>query len=68
VLEGYEHSNRQGDSIVKQLFMLWEKYNVMPVFCSSREEMAYYIIEFYSAIGRKALADLKATKSLQSDK
>lgn len=64
VLKGYEHSKREPDSIVKQLFTLWEKYDVMPVFCKDRDEMSRYIIEFYSAIGRKALQDLKKQKQL----
>ena len=64
VLKGYEHSQREPDSIVKQLFTLWTKYDVMPVFCKDREEMSRYIIEFYTAIGRKALEDLKFQKQL----
>ena len=62
VLKGFEHSKVEGDTIVKILFSLWERYNVMPVFCKDREECSRYIIEFYAAIGRKALKDLKQAK------
>ena len=62
VLKGYEHSKVEGSSIVKTLFTFWEKYDVMPVFCKDREECSRYIYEFYTAIGRKALNDLKEAK------
>jgi ERCC4-type nuclease len=70
VLEGYEHSKRDGESIVRQVFTLWAKYNILPVFCKNREEMSRYIIEFYSAIGRMALEELKKGKKdeLRKDK
>lgn len=62
VLKGYKHSQRPGISIIKQLFTLWIKYDVIPVFCKDREEMQKYIINFYSAISKKAVEDLKIKK------
>ncbi len=56
---GTMHSNRDGLSVAKQMFTMWIKYDVMPVFCFDRNEMTNYIIHYYSAIGRKAVADMK---------
>ena len=56
---GIAHSRRDGLSVAKQLFTLWIKYGLLPVFCTNREEMAKYIVHYYSAIGRKALEDCK---------
>lgn len=52
VLKGYEASQISGFSIVKKLFTLFIRYNLMPVFCKDREEMSRYITEFYLALGR----------------
>ena len=52
VLKGYEPSSLKGSSVVKKLFTLWVRYNVMPVFCKDRDDMTNYITEFFLAIGR----------------
>ena len=59
VLKGYKYSTRKGKEIVKQMFTLLYRYNILPVFVNNREEMARYITEEYNAIGRKAVDDLK---------
>ena len=59
VLKGYKHSQRNPLSIVRQVFMLWIKYDLYPVFCKNTDEMSLYIIEFYAAIGRKSLEDAR---------
>lgn len=62
VLWGTPHSMRDGISVVRQLFTLWIKYNILPVFCKNRSEMAEYITHYFMAIGRKAMRDLKEQK------
>jgi ERCC4-type nuclease len=49
---GIERSKYSGESMVRKLLTLWLKYDLMPVFCDSREGMAYMIREFYEAFGR----------------
>ena len=56
-LKGYEHSSLEGVSVVYKLFTLWVKYGIIPVFCSSREEMASYIVNFYIAVGKRYIKD-----------
>jgi ERCC4-type nuclease len=51
VLKGYEQSQRVPESIVKQIFTLFVKYNLTPVFAKNREEASRYITEFYLAVG-----------------
>ena len=65
VLKGYSHSSIKGITVVKKLFTLWIKYDIVPVFCKNREEMSTYICEFYSAIGRKAIRDLKEKRGAE---
>ena len=52
ILKGYEPSQLKGFSVVKKLFTLFIRYNLLPVFCKDREEMSIYITEFYLALGR----------------
>ena len=68
VLMGIPHSQRDGSSVVKQLFSIWIRYNVYPVFCSNRVEMAQYIVHFYSAIGRRAQEDLRNERRAKKKK
>ena len=65
VLKGYKHSKRGPLSLIRQMFMLWIKHDIYPVFCKDRAEMTTYIIEFYAAIGRKALEDAKEARREQ---
>ena len=62
VYNGIPHSKRDGQSLMKQIFTLWTKYDVLPVFCKDRAEMARFIVETYTALGRKALEDLKTNR------
>lgn len=52
VAAGYEYSQFSGESMVRKLMTLWLKYDLMPLFCGGREEMATMIREFYEAFGR----------------
>lgn len=49
VLNGYKHSKMSGIGIIRTMCTLQWKYGVNFVCCSSREEMALYIIEQFSA-------------------
>lgn len=57
VLKGYEPSQIRGISIIKKLFTLWVRYDIVPVFCKDREEMSKYITEYYLALGRNMVRD-----------
>ena len=52
VLRGYERSNRNPEELVRQLFMLWVKYDLVPIFAKDREQMARIMVEYWLAIGR----------------
>ena len=52
VYAGIPHSTFAGRSCVQKLFTLWVKYDLAPVFCNTRDEMAAYIREAFYAIGR----------------
>lgn len=62
VYRGCEYSKRNPFSVVKQIFTLWVRYDLYPVFCKDRHEMSRFIIETYTALGRKALEDIKTGK------
>ena len=52
VLKGYDRSQLSGISIIKKLFTLWVRYDLLPVFAKDRDECSRFIIEYYLAIGR----------------
>lgn len=52
ILKGFKHSKFEGLSMVKKLFMLWCRYNIIPVFCNDRDEMVCYIEQAFDAINR----------------
>jgi ERCC4-type nuclease len=52
VVQGYEHSQFSGDSMLKKLFMMWVRYDVYPVFCDTRRMMSRFIEESYDAVRR----------------
>jgi len=47
ISKGNKYSHRSGDSIIKQLFTLMIKHNILFVCCKDRSEMANYITNFY---------------------
>ena len=53
ILRGSEYSILTGESIVKKLFTLYERYGIIPVFAGSRTDMAHYIVQRYIAIGKE---------------
>ena len=55
IRQGYEYSTFSGDSCVQKLFTLWAKYQVQPVFCDGRRELARYIEETFLAYERVSL-------------
>ena len=52
VLGGTKYSSIEGKTILKTMFSLFVKYNVIPVFCNNRSEMIRFIVETFEAIGR----------------
>ena len=65
---GTTYSKVPGSAILKTVFTLWIKYNLMPVFCADRNDMSAFIYEYYCAIGRKAQADLKEKRKNRRNK
>ncbi len=59
VLKGYKYSTIEPTALVKRIFSLWVRHNLLPVFCKDKTEAARFIVEYYSAIGRKLLKDRK---------
>jgi len=56
-IEGTKYSKVDPISIIKTVFTLWVKYGIVPIFCKNRDEMALFISEYYSAIGRNAIKE-----------
>ena len=59
VYEGVPYSRLSGESCVQKLYTLWLKYDLMPVFCTSRAEMMAFIKETFEAVGRMKVAERK---------
>ena len=62
VLAGFEHSRFSGASMAKKLMTLLLRYQVYPVFFSSRVEMAAYIRELFEAWGREVIVKQRRKK------
>ena len=60
---GTAYSKVNGHSILKTVFTLWIKYDLMPVFCVDKNDMSNFIYNYYCAIGRKAQSDLKEQRA-----
>lgn len=52
VLKGYKHTRFSGLSCIRQIFTLWLRYDVYPVFCEDREQMSRFIYETFDAARR----------------
>jgi ERCC4-type nuclease len=55
VSKGIKHSQRNPESLLAQVFTLWVKYGIFPVFAKDPEEAAKYILLFYTAYEKKYL-------------
>jgi ERCC4-type nuclease len=64
ILRGYIRSKVSGHTIIRTLFSLWVRYGVVPVFCKDRDEMSFYITEYYLALWRKRQG-LKLSKGVR---
>lgn len=53
VLKGYKHSKLKGISVFRKLLTLWLKYDIVPVFCKDRKEMAVYIEEYFLSVEKR---------------
>ena len=53
VLKGTKYSKMQPGAVMKKLFTLWIRYNIIPIFCNNRQHMSEYITQFYMAVGRE---------------
>lgn len=56
VFKGYRHSKVAGVSIIKTLFSLWARYNIIPIFVKDRREMEEYIVHYFWAVWRKKIS------------
>lgn len=62
VLGGFKHSGVKGISIIKTIFTLWIRYEIHPIFCKDRDEMAAYIFHYFYAMKRNYLAEQPTKK------
>lgn len=53
VWAGTPHSTWSGDSMLAKLFTLQVRYRLPIIFCQDRGEMARWIVEYASAVGRE---------------
>mgnify|MGYP001570761313 CR=1 FL=1 len=58
VAEGVSYSKFDGSSMVKKLMTLEIRYGLRVVYCRNRLELARWIIEYFSAIGREHVSGL----------
>lgn len=49
VAKGIKHSQRDPASLLAQVFTLFVKYGIFPVFCKNPEEASQFIVLFYKA-------------------
>ena len=63
----YRYSKRKPESIIKQIHTLHVKYGLQPVFCTTRDEMAKYITNFYVSLGEGYIKKLKEDKKKETD-
>lgn len=61
VSKGISHSCRSGDSVLSQLFTIWIKYDITPVFCKDQEESSKFITLFYTAFEKKYWVEKNST-------
>ena len=59
VAKGIPHSQVDGSQILKTIFSLWIRHDLIPVFCNDRAEMARFITESFSAVHRSFEKDRK---------
>ena len=52
VLAATDYSSTAGKSILKTMFTLWLKYDVLPVFTNNRSEMKRFMTETWESCGR----------------
>jgi ERCC4-type nuclease len=53
VVGGIKQSRRSGDAVLKQVFTLFVRYEVMPVFAGDRRSAARYVEELFSSLNRE---------------
>lgn len=52
VAKGVPYSTVDGSQILKTVFSLWVRHDLIPVFCNDRMEMARFITETFCAVAR----------------
>ena len=62
VLEGYDHSARDPQSIIKQLETIRTKYNVDHLFFKTRHQMSAYIEQFFQNEANLIMGDSTCQK------
>jgi len=65
VLSGTRFSQVEGISILRTLLSIWNRYQIVSVFCKDRKEAALFIAEYYLAYARKRTKEAKCTEPQQ---
>lgn len=55
VVAGVPHSYRAGEEVLQQLFTLWLRYGLLPVFAPTRREAARFVRETFEVVGREMM-------------
>lgn len=63
ISKGYIHSERTGSSVLRQIFMMFVRYNVIPIFTNDSWESRRLIEEIYDAVRRNYKYESKNTDS-----
>ena len=59
VAKGTRYSKTQGISVIRTVFSLWVRYNIIPIFAEDKHVAAEIITQYYMASWRKKLKDKK---------
>lgn len=67
VLAGTRFTKIQGIQILRTILSLWNRYQIVSVFCKDRQEAALFIAEYYLAYARKRTKEQKNAQEGHKD-
>jgi len=62
IIKGTKYSQIEGIQILRTLLSVWNRYEIVSVFCKDRAEAATFISEYYLAYARKRNRDTNVKK------
>jgi ERCC4-type nuclease len=67
VIAGTKYSKIDGLQILRTLLSIWNRYQIVSVFCKDRKEVALFIAEYYLAYARKRTKEERNVKEGHSN-